>query len=49
LYDASFAQMMDMLSSIQREVNSISVRVEQRQINIQECLKRYHPSRDDED
>jgi hypothetical protein len=49
LYDVGFGQMMDMLSSIQQEVNSISVKVEQCQIDIQKCLKHHHPSRDDED
>jgi hypothetical protein len=33
-YKAGFAQVMSALSSIQREVNSISVRVEQYQIDI---------------
>jgi len=37
------------VSFILREVSSISVRVEQCQLDIQECLKHQHPSHDDED
>jgi hypothetical protein len=48
-YKAGFAQVMSALSSIQREVNSISVRVEQYQIDIQECLNHHHLPHDDED
>jgi hypothetical protein len=48
-YDASFAQVMSALSSIQRDVNSINVRVEQCQLNIQKCLRHHHPSHDDKD
>jgi hypothetical protein len=48
-YDAGFAQMMDILGALQREVRTISVRVEQCQIDIKECLKHHHPHNDDED
>lgn len=55
-YDTGFAQVMVVLSSlqrdvssIQREVNSISTRVEQCQLDLQDCLQYHHPSHDDED
>jgi hypothetical protein len=48
-YDVGFAQVMAALSSIQRDVSSISVRVEQCQLDIQDCLQDHHPSHDDED
>jgi hypothetical protein len=35
---------------MQQEVHSINLRVEQSQLDIQECLKHHHPSNsDDED
>jgi len=38
------------LSSLQQEVYSINLRVEQSQLDIQECLMHHHPSSsDDED
>jgi hypothetical protein len=38
------------LSSLQQEVHSFNLRVEQSQLDIQECLRHYHPSNsDDED
>jgi hypothetical protein len=38
------------LSSLQQEVHSINLRVEQSQLDIQECLRHHHPSSsDDED
>jgi hypothetical protein len=38
------------LSSLQQEVHSINLCVEQSQLDIQECLKHHHPSSsDDED
>jgi hypothetical protein len=38
------------MSSMQQEVHSINLRVEQCQLDIQECLKHDHPSSsDDED
>jgi hypothetical protein len=38
------------LSSLQQEVHSINLGVEQSQLDIQECLRHYHPSSsDDED
>jgi hypothetical protein len=38
------------LSSMQQEVHSINLRVEQSQLDIQECLRHHHPSNsDDED
>jgi hypothetical protein len=38
------------LSSMQQEVHSINLRVEQSQLDIQECLRHHHPSSsDDED
>jgi hypothetical protein len=49
LYDAGYPQIMAALSSIQREAISISVRVEQCQLDIQECLKHHHPSQNDKD
>jgi hypothetical protein len=55
-YDAGFAQDMAALSSlqsgvssIQREVRFIRTRVEQFQLDIQDCLQYHHPSHDDED
>jgi hypothetical protein len=42
-YDACCAQMMDALHTPQREVSPINVRVEQCQIDINECLKHHHP------
>jgi hypothetical protein len=32
------------LSSLQQEVHSINLRVEQSQLDIQECLRHHHPS-----
>jgi hypothetical protein len=38
------------LLSLQQEVHSINLRVEQSQLDIQECLRHHHPSSsDDED
>jgi hypothetical protein len=38
------------LSSLQQEVHSINLRVEQSKLDIQECLRHHHPSSsDDED
>jgi hypothetical protein len=38
------------MSSMQQEIHSINLRVEQNQLDLQECLKFHHPSsRDDED
>jgi len=55
-YDAGFAQILAALefiqggmSSMQQEVRSINLQVEQCQIDIQECLKHHHSSPDDED
>jgi hypothetical protein len=38
---------MDALSSLQREVSTIGVRVNQCQIDIKECLKHFEPQNDD--
>jgi hypothetical protein len=47
LYIASLQQGF---TSMQQEVHSINLRVEQSQLDIQECLKHHHPSNsDDED
>jgi hypothetical protein len=44
----SFMQLA--ISTMQQEVHSINLRVEQRQLDIQECLKHHHlSSSDDED
>jgi hypothetical protein len=48
-YDDNFAQIMAALNSIQREVSTINVRVEQCQIDIKECLSFHHPHNDDDD
>jgi hypothetical protein len=40
---------MDALSSLQREVGTIGVRVEQCLIDIKECLKHVEPQNDDVD
>jgi hypothetical protein len=55
-YGVGFAQDMAALSSLQRGVSSIqwevrfiSTRVEQCQLDIQDCLQYHHPSHDDED
>jgi hypothetical protein len=52
-YDVGYAQLLATLSSmqgdisfIQREVYSISTRVEQCQLDIHECLKHHHPDED---
>jgi hypothetical protein len=37
------------MSSMQRVVHFINLRVEQCQLDIQECLQHHHPARDDED
>jgi hypothetical protein len=38
------------MSSMQQEIHSINLRVEQNQLDLQECLKFHHPSsNDDED
>jgi hypothetical protein len=38
------------MSSMQQEVHSINLRVEQNQLDLRECLKFHHPSNsDDED
>jgi hypothetical protein len=38
------------MSSMQQEIHSINLRVEQNQLDLQECLKYHHPSSsDDED
>jgi hypothetical protein len=41
--EATFAQLMSSMGALQREVNLIGERVEQSQIDIQECLKYHHP------
>jgi hypothetical protein len=53
-YNAGFAQILAALeslqggmSSMQREVHSINLRVDQCQLDIQECLKHLHPSHED--
>jgi hypothetical protein len=48
-FDVAFSQIMDALSSLQREVSTISVRVEQCQIDIKQCLKHFEPQNDDAD
>jgi hypothetical protein len=48
-YDTSFAPMTDILRTLQREVSTIGVRVEQYQIDIKDCLNHHHPHIDDED
>jgi hypothetical protein len=52
-YDAGYAQLLVAMSAMQgdisfihREVHSISTRVEQCQLDIQECLKHHHPDED---
>jgi hypothetical protein len=46
----SMSSMQLSLSSMQQEIHSINLRVEQNQLDLQECLKYHHPgSSDDED
>jgi hypothetical protein len=46
----SMSSMQQSISSIQQAVHSIDRRVEQNQLDLQECLKYHHPSNsDDED
>jgi hypothetical protein len=40
---------MNALSSLQREVSTIGVRVEQYHIDIKQCLKHFEPHNDDAD
>jgi hypothetical protein len=47
----TMSSMQQSIFTIQQEVNSINLRVEQSQLDIQECLKHHHPpssSSDDE-
>jgi hypothetical protein len=44
------SSMQQSISTMQQEVHSINLHVEQNQLDLQECLKYYHPfSNDDED
>jgi len=46
----SMSSMQQSISTMQQEVHSINLRVEQNQLDLQECLKCHHPSSsDDED
>jgi hypothetical protein len=36
------------MSSMQHEIHSINLRVEQNQLDLQECLKFHHPSSSDD-
>jgi hypothetical protein len=36
------------MSSMQQEIHSINLRVEQNQLDLQECLKFHHPSSSDD-
>jgi hypothetical protein len=46
----SMSSMQQFISTMQQEVHSINLRVEQNQLDLQECLKFHHPSSsDDED
>jgi hypothetical protein len=47
--DAMLSRILDTILSIQREVNTISVRVEHNHINIRRCLKHFEPEDDDDD
>jgi hypothetical protein len=46
---ASLESLHGGMSSMQRVVHSINLRVEQCQLDIQKCLQHHHPARDDED
>jgi hypothetical protein len=41
--------MQQSITSIQQEVHSINKRVEQNQLDLQECLKYHHPGSSDDD
>jgi len=46
----TMSSMQQFISAMQQEVHSINLRVEQNQLDLQECLKYHHPSSsDDED
>jgi hypothetical protein len=46
----SMSSMLQSISIMQQEVHSINLRVEQNQLDLQECLKYHHSSSsDDED
>lgn len=46
----SMPSMQQSISTMQQEVHSIILQVEQNQLDLQECLKFHHPSNsDDED
>jgi hypothetical protein len=49
--EVNYSQIMEVtMSSMQQEIHSINLRVEQNQLDLQECLKFHHPSSsDDED
>jgi len=46
---ASLESLREGMSSMQWVVHSIDLRVEQCQLDIQECLQHHHPARDEED
>jgi len=43
------SRILDTMLSIQREVTTMGIRVEQNHINIKQCLKKLDPEDDDED
>jgi hypothetical protein len=45
----TMSSMQQFISAIQQEVHSINLRVEQNQLDLQECLKYHHPSSSDDD
>jgi len=48
-FDAMLSHILDTVLSIQREVNTMRVRVEQNHINIRRCLKQFELEDDDDD
>jgi len=47
--DAMLSYILDTVLSIQQEVNTMSVRVEQNHINIRQFLRHFEPEDDDDD
>jgi len=47
--NAMLSRILDTMLSIQREVTTMGIRVEQNHINIKQCLKKLDPEDDDED
>jgi hypothetical protein len=48
-FDVMLSRILNTVLSIQREVNTMSVRVKQNHINIRRCLRHFEPRDDDED